>query len=105
VIEMETAIRSVVTTLKRRYRMLQQMESGLLDLAQESWQIAQAAYEEGSTELLRLLDAHRSLMEARLLLNRNQIELQIDLVDLETAVGEPNLPVGLGLLSFGDNVE
>lgn len=70
----------------------------MLDRAEESWSIALAAYREGATDLLRLLDAQRSRNEIRLLDIRTRFEFQIGLVELENAVGEENLPIGSELL-------
>ena len=70
----------------------------MLDRADESWEIARAAYQEGAIDLLRLLDAQRSSNEVHLLQNRTQIEFQLDLVQLENAVGQEGPPVGLNSL-------
>jgi len=74
--------------------MLAQMEKGMLERAEQSLRIALAAYQEGGTDLLRLLDAQRSRNEVQLLYTRTQMDYRISQVDLEYAVGEENLTLG-----------
>ncbi len=90
-----TEVEGALSTLARRVSMLRQIEQGMLQRAEESWQISLAAYREGATDLLRLLDAQRSRNEVRLLRIRTRLELQMSLVDLEDAVGVENLAIGL----------
>ncbi|MFZ0429430.1 MAG: TolC family protein, partial [Acidobacteriota bacterium] len=75
--------------------MLRRIEEGMLQRAEESWRISLAAYQEGATDLLRLLDAQQSRNEVRLLRIRTGLELQLSLVELEEAVGAENLAIGL----------
>lgn len=91
----QTEVEGALSTLARRVAMLRQLDEGMLQRAEESWQISLAAYQEGATDLLRLLDAQRSRNEVRLLRIRTQLELQMSLVDLEEAVGAENLAIGL----------
>lgn len=91
----QTEVEGAIAALGRRVSMLRQIEEGMLERAEESWQISLAAYREGATDLLRLLDAQRSRNEVRLLRIRTRLELQMSLVDLEEAVGAENLPIGL----------
>jgi cobalt-zinc-cadmium efflux system outer membrane protein len=91
----QTEVAGAVAALGRRASMLRRIEEGMLERAEESWQISLAAYREGATDLLRLLDAQRSRNEVRLLRIRTRLELQVSLVDLEEAVGVENLPIGL----------
>jgi outer membrane protein, heavy metal efflux system len=50
-------------------------------------QIASAAYAEGGTDLLRLLDAERARLDAELAWTRGMIEYRQSLVRLEAAEG------------------
>lgn len=50
-------------------------------------QIAQAAYAQGGTDLLRLLDAKRAQLDAQLAYVRGMIEYQQSVVNLQTAEG------------------
>lgn len=83
-----------VESLKKRYSMLMELERGMLDRAEESWRISRAAYQEGATDLLRLLDSQRALNEITRLYTQTQMAYQINLVELETAVGKTDLAVG-----------
>ena len=60
------------------------------DRANEVYQIVDAAYRETGSDLLRLLDAERTKIEAALAYARALAELQQSAVALETAQG--NLP-------------
>jgi outer membrane protein, heavy metal efflux system len=80
--------------LRRQKEMVEEIRSSMLPRAEESWQIADAAYREDGLDLLRLLDAQRSHNEVRLLLNRAELEFEISLVRLERVVGREGLPVG-----------
>ena len=73
--------------------MLRQVRDRVLDQAEESLRISLAAYQEGATDLLRLLDAQRSRNETRLLQTQAEMSYRIGLVELEAAVGEENLSV------------
>jgi cobalt-zinc-cadmium efflux system outer membrane protein len=50
-------------------------------------EIAQAAYAQGGTDLLRLLDAKRAQLDAQLAYVRGMIEYQQSIVNLQTAEG------------------
>jgi outer membrane protein TolC len=60
----------------------------LLDQAGETYRIAEAAYREGGTDLLRLLDAQRVRIEAQMAYTRALAELRQSQVALRTALGE-----------------
>ncbi len=96
------AVQGAVQVLAKRVEMLTQVEQGMVQRAEESWQIAQAAYREGATDLLRFLDAQRSLNEVRLLRNRMRLEVQIGIADLEEAVGSNGLPIGMETFRAGN---
>ncbi len=99
-LQAEKEIEQAVAALRRRHLILRQLQKGMVERAEESWMIALAAYREGGSDLLRLLDAQRSRNEIRLLLHRTQIDFQLNLIDLENAVGEENLPVGESTLGM-----
>lgn len=100
VVAVDAEVNLAMATLRRRFAILQGMEQGMLDRTDESLEIALSAYQEGATDLLRLIDAQRSHNEIHLLHSRSQIELQLDLVQLETTVGQESLPVGLNSLKM-----
>ena len=50
-------------------------------------QIASAAYTEGGTDLLRLLDAERARLEAELAWTRGVVDYRLSIVKLEAAEG------------------
>ena len=78
--------------------MLNQLEKGMVERADESWRISLAAYQQGGADLLRLLDAQRVRNEVRLLFTRTQIEYRISQAELENSVGEENIVLAEGLL-------
>lgn len=94
----EAEVAAAMAALKRIRAVVRTLEEGMLQRAEESRAIATAAYREGGYDLLRLLDAERSLMEARSLRTRFEMEYRITLAELETAVGIENLSVSADLL-------
>ncbi|MFN0171674.1 MAG: TolC family protein [Bryobacteraceae bacterium] len=70
-----------------RRRQVTETFRGLLDKALESSRIAQAAYREGGSDLLRLLDAERSRIEVQVLYYRTLAEYHEAEVTLEMAMG------------------
>ncbi|MCW5964303.1 MAG: TolC family protein [Bryobacterales bacterium] len=67
-----------------------QLESTLPQLrsqAQETAEIAEAAYREGGSDLLRLLDAQRVRIEARQVFVDAMVAYQLSVVELEAALG------------------
>jgi len=89
--QIEGEVSSALASLRRRHNMIAQLDRGMLDRAEESWRISLAAYREGGTDLLRLLDAQRVLSEVRLLEMRTRMEYLISLAEVEAAVGQENL--------------
>ena len=67
---------------------VQTFRNELLNEADESRSIALAAYQEGATQLLPLLDAQRTRTEVRQQYFRTLFDYQTDLIDLELAVGK-----------------
>jgi outer membrane protein TolC len=74
------------------------VQDRVLDQAEESFRISLAAYQEGGTDLLRLLDAQRARNETRLLQTQAEMAYRIGLVELEASVGEENLSISQELL-------
>jgi outer membrane protein, heavy metal efflux system len=83
-------ISSAVASVRRKHAMIHQMETGVVERASESWRISLAAYQEGGTDLLHLLDAQRVLREVRLLQSRIRMEFRLSVMELEGAVGDEN---------------
>lgn len=81
--EIETAQKDVEA---RRLR-LASLVAGTLARADESVTIARAAYREGGTDLLRLLEAERIYIELEVMNARMRTEYRQSLVTLETALG------------------
>jgi len=89
----EQIIRAEAEAAVLNYRIRrQQLATTLPQLrtqAVETAEIAEAAYREGGTDLLRLLDAQRIRIEARLIYMEALVNYQIGLVELEAALGVP----------------
>ena len=71
---------------------LQTFRNELLAQADESRTIALAAYEEGGTDLLPLLDAQRTRAEVRQQYFKTLLDYRASLIDLELAVGREIQP-------------
>jgi cobalt-zinc-cadmium efflux system outer membrane protein len=67
---------------------VQTFRNELLNEADESRSIALAAYQEGATPLLAVLDAQRTRSEVRQQYFRTLFDYQVSLIDLELAVGK-----------------
>lgn len=70
----------------RRRQLIESLRS-LRDHASESSRIARAAYREGGSDLLRLLDAERTRLEVEILYYQTLTEYRQSIVALETAMG------------------
>ncbi len=81
--DVESASRDV----QARRQRLASLVSGTLSRADESVVIARAAYREGGTDLLRLLDAERIHIELEVMNARMRMEYRQSLVALEAALG------------------
>jgi len=79
--------------VRRRARMLESMESRMLERARTTSRITLAAYQEGGMELLEVLDAQRSENDVNLLQSQVFHDYRLSQIDLETAVGAESLPV------------
>ena len=62
-------------------------QGGLLPQAQQSFGAAVAAYQTGQVNFVTLLEAQRTIREARLGYYKALVELEQSVVDLEKAVG------------------
>ncbi|MEO8658309.1 MAG: TolC family protein [Bryobacteraceae bacterium] len=85
-------IRTAAAEVTSRREQLQQVfgaadGGGLRGKASESSRIAQAAYREGGTDLLRLLDAERSRIEVQVLYFKMLADYRQSVAALEAAVG------------------
>jgi cobalt-zinc-cadmium efflux system outer membrane protein len=80
-------VRSAFTESDMRRRQLAESLQALREHAAESSRIAQAAYREGGTDLLRLLDSERNRLEIEMLYFRTLGEYRQSLAALETALG------------------
>ena len=80
-------VRAAEADVQARHRQLTQMLRGLVDQAAESSRIAQAAYREGGSGLLQLLDAERILIDLRTLYYRTLAEYRQSVVGLDIAMG------------------
>jgi outer membrane protein TolC len=80
-------VASAQTESEMRRRQLAESLQALREHAAESSRIAQAAYREGGTDLLRLLDAERNRLEIEQLYYRTLAEYRQSIAALETALG------------------
>lgn len=80
-------VRAAAVEYETRRRQLAESLRALREHAAESARIAQAAYREGGTDLLRLLDAERVRLETETLYYRTLAEYRQSAAALETALG------------------
>jgi outer membrane protein, heavy metal efflux system len=73
--------------VQNRRRQLTDLFPGILSQANESSRISQAAYREGGSDLLRLLDTERVRIEAQLMYYRTLAEYRQSLATLDAASG------------------
>jgi len=87
----EAMVRAEVRAAYTSYRLRQSQFGGLLTElsahAQETARIAQAAYREGGSDLLRLLDAERVRLETDLLRVQAQTEIRLAESAVQSAMG------------------
>ena len=88
---LEVQVKSEVESARQDYESRRQLLTmrfpEMLRRAEESQRIADAAYREGGTDVLRLLDSTRSRIETLILYNRTLAEYQQSVVTLQTAAG------------------
>lgn len=89
----ELMVRAEAEAAVRNYRIRREQLVHTLpllrDQAVETAEIAEAAYREGGSDLLRLLDAQRVRIEAHLVFMEALVAYQASLVELEGALGVP----------------
>ena len=84
-------VEAALATQQRRREIAQSLETGLVADAAQSHEIALAAYREGGVELLYVIDALRTLNEARLLQLQAQFDYQLSRTQTLIAAGvSPN---------------
>jgi outer membrane protein TolC len=88
----EAIVRAEVQTARSDYELRREQVVKLLqplvEQASATYKIAEAAYREGGSDLLRLLDAQRVRIEAQIAHVRGLAELRQSQVALQTALGE-----------------
>jgi outer membrane protein, heavy metal efflux system len=82
-----TEIVAAMGEYQQKQRVVRQMLPTLRSQALETSRIAQAVYREGASDLLRLLDAERTRLQAEALYIRTLTEYRQSAVYLQTAVG------------------
>jgi cobalt-zinc-cadmium efflux system outer membrane protein len=97
--ELRWAERRVEAEVQGAYEAAQQLgaqagtrQRSVLDRAAEAHRITVAAYQEGATSLLQVLDAARTLADARLTYSRTMLAQQQSAFDLALAAGIEPLP-------------
>jgi outer membrane protein TolC len=87
----EALVRSELATAQKDYESRRQLLDETLrpmrDRAQEVYKISDAAYREGGTDILRLLDAERARIDTQLLYIRTLTDYQLSAVALRAAEG------------------
>jgi len=81
-------VESAYAAFKTAREQVQTFRNELLEQAEDSRSIALAAYEEGATPLLPVLEAQRTRAEVRQQYFRTLFDYQTSLVDLELAIGK-----------------
>jgi outer membrane protein, heavy metal efflux system len=80
-------LRAAVAEVQNRRRQLTDFFPGVLKQANESSRISLAAYREGGSDLLRLLDTERVRIEAQVMYYRTLAEYRQSLATLDAALG------------------
>jgi outer membrane protein, heavy metal efflux system len=80
-------VKAAETEVRLRRQQVEGTLGPLREQARQSSEIAQAAYREGGTDLLRLLDAERLRLETQLIYIQALVEYRLAGVNLETALG------------------
>ncbi len=83
----QAEVTAALAGVRRRARMLNAVETRLMQRAQTTSQITLAAYQEGGIELLEVLDAQRSQIETGLLRSQILYDYQLSRIELESAIG------------------
>jgi cobalt-zinc-cadmium efflux system outer membrane protein len=80
-------LQTAATEVRLRRKQVEETLGPLRRQAAETARIAEAAYREGGTDLLRLLDAQRLQLETQLVFVQALVEYRLAMVSLETAMG------------------
>ena len=80
-------LKTAEVEVRLRKKQVDETLGPLRQQAMDTSRIAQAAYREGGTDLLRLLDAERLRLETQLIFVQALVEYRIAVVNLETAMG------------------
>jgi cobalt-zinc-cadmium efflux system outer membrane protein len=83
-------VRAAAADVNLKQKQIMELFPGILKKAEESARIAEAAYKEGGTDLLRLLDAVRVRIDASLQYAQTLAEYRRSIAALETAMGVVN---------------
>jgi cobalt-zinc-cadmium efflux system outer membrane protein len=86
--DVESAYRAYETARNQ----VETFQRELLEQANQSYSIALAAYQEGATELLPLLEAQRTRSDIRLQYYRTLFDYQVGILMLEQAIGKEIRP-------------
>lgn len=83
-----TEIATALNEYRQKQRVVEQLLPALRSQAQETSRIAQAVYREGASDLLRLIDAERTRLQAESLYIRTLTEYRQSAIALQTALGQ-----------------
>ncbi len=83
------AVREMFTKARAAQKSVAFYQDGLLPQAQQSFEAAVAAYQTGQVNFVTMLDAQRTIREARLGYYKALVEHEQSIVDIEKAVGVP----------------
>ena len=72
---------------EQKLRLVTEVVPRIRAQAEDTVRIARAVYREGASDLLRLLDAERTGLQAQLLFVRTLIDYRLALVNLQAATG------------------
>lgn len=87
-------VRRQVRTLGRLAGLVRDIEGRLLAVAEQSYDIAAAAYQEDAMDLLRLLDAQRTRNDVLGMLLQARLEFELGWIELEHRVGQEGMSLG-----------
>ncbi|MBX5495581.1 MAG: TolC family protein [Bryobacteraceae bacterium] len=83
----ESEILAAQNEYNQKLRLVTETVPKIRSQAEETVRIARAVYREGASDLLRLLDAERTALQAQLLFVRSLTEYHVALVNLKAATG------------------
>ena len=86
-ITVKAELQTAEVEVRMRRKQVDETLGPLRQQAEETARIAAAAYREGGTDLLRLLDAQRLQLETQLVYVQALVDYRLAVVNLETAMG------------------